>query len=135
MPSLTITHEGSDRYRIDVRHHSLLTDQPSPSGTDEGPTPTELFVASLASCAAFFVGRFLGRRVKLDPRFSVECDYRMSDEPPHRVADVELRIVLAEPVAPDMEDAIVRSAEHCTVHSSILVPPDIRVSVRAPVPA
>ena len=42
-----------------------------------------------------------------------------------------LRIVLAESVAPDIEDAMVRSAEHYAVHSSILVPPDVRVSVRA----
>ena len=119
--------------RFDIRHHHLRADQPLPGGTDEGPKPTELFVASLASCAAFYVGRFLSRRTEVDQRFAVECDYRMSEGPPHRVADVELRITLSEELPPDVAEAIVRSAEHCTVRNSILVPPDVRVSLRTPV--
>jgi uncharacterized OsmC-like protein len=135
MTAIRVTHLEHDRYRVDIRHHSLVVDQPPPGGGDEGPTPTELFVASLASCAAHYVGRFVARRPALDQRFAVECDYEMSTIGPHRVSAVELRIALADEVSPDVADAIVRSAEHCTVRSSIEVPPDVRVSVRTPVPA
>ena len=44
---------GGDAYTISVRGHVLRVDQPTDAGGgDTGPTPTELFVASLAACVA-----------------------------------------------------------------------------------
>jgi putative redox protein len=40
----------------------VLTDQPvAGGGQDTAVTPTELLIASLASCVAFYAGRFLLR--------------------------------------------------------------------------
>ena len=55
MPTVTVTHDVGDRFDIAIRGHVVHVDQPeSDGGSDTGPTPTELFVASLASCVAFY---------------------------------------------------------------------------------
>ena len=49
-----VEHQGGDRFGIEVRGNTLTVDQPADAGgEDTAPTPTELLVASLASCNAF----------------------------------------------------------------------------------
>jgi uncharacterized OsmC-like protein len=44
--------EGGYRCRLPIRGHEIIVDEPLsvPGGTDKGPMPTEVFLASLASC-------------------------------------------------------------------------------------
>src|SRR6266540_5083244 len=59
---LTVTHLYGDAFEIEVRGHHLTVDQPvDAGGADLGPTPTELFAASLAACVGFYAVRFLRR--------------------------------------------------------------------------
>jgi len=52
--SMSVRYCGGERYDIAVRGHTLTVDQPADAGgEDAAPTPTELFVASLASCVVF----------------------------------------------------------------------------------
>jgi uncharacterized OsmC-like protein len=51
MSTLTTWHLDGDRFAISIRDHMITVDQPvADGGQDTAPTPTELFVASLASC-------------------------------------------------------------------------------------
>jgi len=53
---------AGEAYEVTVRGHRLVVDQPADAGgQDSAPTPTELFLASLATCVAFYAGRFLTR--------------------------------------------------------------------------
>ena len=53
---------AGEAYEMTVRGHRVVVDQPADAGgQDSAPTPTELFVASLAACVAFYAGRFLTR--------------------------------------------------------------------------
>src|SRR6266508_4543566 len=59
---LAATHLHGDAYEIQIRGHRLTVDQPvEAGGANLGPTPTELFAASLAACVGFYAGRFLRR--------------------------------------------------------------------------
>src|SRR5260221_8636585 len=61
-----VTLEDGDRFVIMTRGHEMLVDQPvAEGGQDSAATPTELFIASMASCIAFYAGRYL-RRHELD---------------------------------------------------------------------
>ncbi|MDX3458608.1 hypothetical protein PV396_42935 [Streptomyces sp. ME02-8801-2C] len=56
---LDVIHVDGDAFAVEVRGHRLLVDQPADAGgTDTAPTPTELFAASLATCVAFYAGRY-----------------------------------------------------------------------------
>jgi hypothetical protein len=62
MGTMTVWHLNGDRFAIGVRDHMLTVDQPlADGGEDTAPTPTELLVASLASCVAFYARRYLAR--------------------------------------------------------------------------
>ena len=59
---VAVTHVDGDAYAIVTRGHTVLVDQPAEAGgAGTAATPTELFVGSLASCVAFYAGRFLQR--------------------------------------------------------------------------
>ena len=89
MPNLSVAHQTGDRFELQVRGHQLLCDQPtSDGGTDQGPTPTELFVASLAACVGFYARRFLARHQLDAAGLGVEAAYTMSPDRPARVATI-----------------------------------------------
>src|SRR5450759_146811 len=53
--SMRVEHRGDDKFDINIRGHVVRVDQPvKDGGEDTAPTPTELFIASLASCVAFY---------------------------------------------------------------------------------
>ena len=56
-----------------------------------GPTPTELFVASLASCVAFYAGRYLTRHGLSREGLGVSVAYEMATDRPARVANIWLK--------------------------------------------
>jgi len=127
---ITAIHTGGDRLAIRIRGHDLISDQPvEAGGEDAGPTPTELFVAGLAACVGFYAERFL-RRHDSDAGLSVTCDFAMSTDRPSRVASVDLRIDLPGSLREDLRDALLRAAEHCTVHNSLRTPPAVRIEIR-----
>lgn len=70
--------DNSFRVESDIRGHKVIIDQPTAGGgTDEGPTPLEYFLFSLAGCVAT-IGRIAAKQKKIDLRHfsvSVEGDY------------------------------------------------------------
>ena len=138
MGEIVVGHIEGDRYHIRIGDHEVTVDQPlEQGGTDEGPTPTELFVASLASCVAFFAGRFLRRHLGSDQKFGVDCRFHMSHDAPSRVSSVHIELVLPPDLPASVREGALRAADHCTVHNSIRVDPDIRITAgeAAPAPA
>jgi len=131
---IEVSQRRGDRYTVRVRGHELLTDQPlDVGGDDAGPTPTELFVAGLAACVAFYAGRFLRRHT--DAPVSVACAYEMSADRPARVTAVRLSVDVPTTLRDDVREGLRRAVEHCTVHNSLRQPPDVLISVRDLAPA
>lgn len=120
---------ADDRFDIQVRDHTITVDQPVEiGGADVGPTPTELFVAGLASCVAFYARRYL-RRHHIDPAgLEVTTSYRLGTKPA-RVAAVDMEIHLAAELEPKRRAGLLAQAGHCTVHHSITQPPDIAITL------
>jgi uncharacterized OsmC-like protein len=70
---IVVTPEDGHRHDVAIRGHAIIKDQRvSGGGYHEGPTPTELFVASLAACVAFYVGGFLRRHSLAEGGFGVD---------------------------------------------------------------
>lgn len=132
LATMRVEYREGDRFDIDVRSHRITVDQPvDVGGEDVGPTPTELFVAGLASCVAFYARRYL-RRHKLDATgLVVETSYRMGTRPA-RVASVDISIRLPREIPEQRRDGLLAVASHCTVHNSITTEPEIGITL-APV--
>ena len=128
-PAVAVSHLGGDRFEIAVRHHRLEVDQPvEDGGEDRGPTPTELFVASLASCVGFYARRYLARH-RLDATgLRVEVAWDMATKP-SRVGEVTLRVVVPAGVPEERRAGLLAQASHCTVHNTLHQPPPITIDL------
>jgi uncharacterized OsmC-like protein len=130
MSEINVRLEGGDRYRIHIRGHELAVDQPvADGGGDSAPTPTELFVAGLASCVAFYGGRYLVRHGLPAEGFGVDCSFAFANDRPARVASIEIAVTLPEAFPLERREALLAVVEHCTVHNSIVRKPDIRIAL------
>jgi len=129
MPAVTVTHDGADRFAIAIRDHVVHVDQPLPDGGDDtAPTPTELFVASLASCVAFYARRYLRRHGLPEDGLVVTLESEMGSRPA-RVATIRVTVTLPEGVPEEKRQALLAVASHCTVHNTLTQPPDVVVEL------
>jgi putative redox protein len=129
MPAVTVTHDSGDRFDIAIRGHVVHVDQPEPDGgTDTAPTPTELFVASLASCVAFYARRYLKRHDLPQEGLTVTAQAE-SGAKPSRVASMTITLTLPEGVPEEKRQALLAVASHCTVHNTLTHPPEVLVQL------
>ena len=126
---MLVTHDAGDRFAIEIRGHTVVVDQPEAIGGDDvGPTPTELFVASLASCVGFYARRYLARH-RLDATgLRVEVAWDMATKP-SRVGEVTMRVVVPAGVPEERRAGLLAQAGHCTVHNTLHQPPPITIDL------
>jgi putative redox protein len=127
--AIRVEHEEGDRFRIGVRQHVLEVDQPEgDGGTDTAPTPTELFVASLASCVAFYARRYLSRHDLPTVGLVVTATFTMADRPA-RVGGINLAVTLPAGVPAERRAALLAVASHCTVHNTLEQSPHVTIDL------
>jgi putative redox protein len=127
---LDVAHVSGDAYVVQIRDHRLLVDQPADAGgEDTAPTPTELFAASLATCVAFYAGRYLVRHNLDRTGLSIRTEFTMATERPARVATVNI-VISPPPELPEQRRAaLLAVASHCTVHNTLHQPPEIGIEL------
>jgi len=124
-----VEHDEGDRFRIGIRQHTLQVDQPiDDGGTDVAPTPTELFVASLASCVAFYARRFLTRHDLPTTGLGVTATFTMAGRPA-RVGEINVAVAVPEGVPDDRRAALLAVASHCTVHNTLEHPAQVNIEL------
>lgn len=129
---LTVVSLGGERHRVTVGRHELIVDQPrDDGGEDAGPTPTDLFVASLASCIAHYARPGLGAHGGAP---TIHCAWTMSDTPPWRVTSVTIDVTLPAGTPDKRVIAVRRAIDQCTVHNSLLRPPMLTITTTAAPP-
>ena len=120
--------QGGDRLLISTRGHVFGSDQPVEDGGDDtAPTPTELFVSSLAACVAFYAERFLRRHALTTEGLVVTCAYGWAANPT-RIGEIELRVE-APALTSNLREAFSKVIEHCTVHNTLRQPPVVRFRI------
>ena len=127
--SMRVEHRGDDKFDINIRGHVVRVDQPvKDGGEDTAPTPTELFIASLASCVAFYARRYLARHNLPTEGLAVEATFEMGSRPA-RVAGIEVRLIVPEGVPAERLDALLAVASHCTVHNTVDSTPEVSITL------
>jgi uncharacterized OsmC-like protein len=121
---------SGEAYEVAVRGHRVMVDQPvDAGGEDNAPTPTELFVASLATCVAFYAGRYLTRHGFNRDGLGVSVGFDMADDRPARVAVVRLTVRVPTDLPAERRAALQAVVSHCTVHNSLTTPPDVTIDL------
>ena len=121
---------SGEAYEVAVRGHTITVDQPADGGgADTASTPTELFVASLATCVAFYAGRYLTRHGYTRDGLRVSAAFDMATDRPARVAAVRLTLRVPAQVPVERLAALQAVASHCTVHNTLTEPPDVTIDL------
>jgi putative redox protein len=117
--------------RVDALHEGfwIRTDQPVEYGGEgSGPSPLDLFVASIGTCAGFYALRFCQQR-NLDERglaLSATPERSVDGKRVHRIR-IELTL---PPTFPEKyREAISRAIDQCAVKRHLLEPPLIEITV------
>lgn len=133
MDEIFAEYRGRSRFDLHVRGHKVTVDQPvGDGGTDHGPTPTELFVASIAGCVGYFASRYLQRHELPTAGLAVSATYRMSTERPHRVDSVEIRLRPPSYVPANRLSGLLAVASACTLHRTLEHSPAVDIALAEP---
>ena len=127
---VTAQYIGNSKFEVGARDHRVICDQPLESGgTDEGKTPPEFLLASLATCAAYYAAQYLQTR-KLpagDLKVKVSAEKALH---PARLASFHIEVVT--PRLDDRNQAgILRAVKACLIHNTLLTGPSIEIDAAA----
>lgn len=124
---LNVTHLGGTRFIIRVRGHDVVVDQPiGAGGLDAAPTPTELFVASLAGCAAFYGRTYLARR-GLPDHVDIVAHWEITPKP-DRVSGITLKVE-APGLPTERRESFRRALAGCLVHNTLRVGCEVTIDL------
>jgi uncharacterized OsmC-like protein len=121
---------AGESYEALVRGHRIAVDQPADSGgNDNAPTPVELFVASLATCVAFYAGSYLTRHGYGRDNLTVSAGFAMASDHPARVCEIRVTVRVPASVPAKHRPALRAVARHCTVHNTLISEPSIMIEL------
>ena len=126
---LTVERLGKVSFTVQARSHLVLSDQPKDNGgTDKAMTPPELFLASLGTCVGYYVVQFCDARRLDTGEMRIQVDGEILPHP-GRIGKIAVRIRLPFELEAGKLKALIRAATHCTIHNTLMHPPEIRVEV------
>jgi putative redox protein len=134
MEEFVIDFPGGQRVDAHFGPHTIPTDQPSAGAEGSAPTPFALFLASLGTCAGIFVLGFCRQRGL--PTEGVRLIEHVERDPnTHMVSHVSIEVHLPVGFPEKYRDAVIRSAEQCTVKKHLENPFEIAVTTVMEAPA
>jgi putative redox protein len=126
---VTVEHLGALQFEIKARQHVIVSDQPAANGGhDEGMTPPELLLASLASCAAFYAAQYLRKHTLATEgtRVRVTAD-KLKD--PARIDNFRIEVEVTAPIDEQHRLGVEESVHHCLIHNTLLHPPNMIIEI------
>lgn len=125
---MTISLGTGKKVDAEFKGFTFNTDQPLEAGGENtAPSPFDLFLASLGTCAGFYVLSFCqARSIPVSGiRLTMAADRNAET---HMVETVAIAIHLPREFPEKYRDAVVKAAESCTVKKHLQKPPEIKVS-------
>jgi ribosomal protein S12 methylthiotransferase accessory factor len=117
-----------------VRGFTVRTDQPlEAGGANAAPAPLELFLASLATCGAYYALRFCQRRGIATEGMGLVVD-ASKDASDKRIESIRLTLDLPAGFPDKYREALQRAVDQCAVKRALEEPPRIETALRDPVP-
>lgn len=106
---------------------TIRTDQPAAAGGGgSAPSPFDLFLVSIATCAGFYALRFCQERGLPTEGLGVTMDWERSPET-KLISKIRISVKLPEEFPEKYRSAILRATDQCAVKKHLVAPPAIEV--------
>ncbi len=126
---LKVRLEGGKKVSTQIGNHLITTDQPvKQGGADSAPAPYDLFVASIGTCAGFYVQAYCESK-GIDTS-GIEIDLLATRDEKKAINGFVTRITLPDTIPEKLHPAIRRVAEQCAVKKTIMKNPTFVVETR-----
>lgn len=130
MGKVATLYKGDMLFESKLGNHTVRIDVPaSMGGKDRGPTPPELFIASLGSCVGAFVADYCGRAGVDTSDMTVDVTFDKVENPT-RLVNLKVKVNLPNGDCGERQKAILRVAEHCPVHETITTLEHVEISIQ-----
>lgn len=129
MGVISTYYKGDMKFESEMGKHTMTIDVPAAmGGSDRGPTPPELFIASLGSCVGAFVANYCAKSGVDATDLRVDVAFEKAENPT-RLTDVQVTIFLPHGECKNRRQAMQRVAEHCPVHETIATMKDVEMKI------
>jgi ribosomal protein S12 methylthiotransferase accessory factor len=121
---MTVSFPGGRQVAAHYNGFAILTDQGTDSGGDgAAPEPYDLFLASIATCAGYYVLRFCSERNLPVDGLKVVQSWQRDER--KRLSHILLQIEVPPEFPEKYRPALVRAADICAVKRTLQDPPEI----------
>ncbi|MBI5538564.1 MAG: OsmC family protein [Bacteroidia bacterium] len=127
---MIITFDGAKKVIANYNGHTINTDQSiSSGGNNSASTPFDLFLASLGTCTGIVVKSFCDKR-DISTNGLKLIQNMEYDNTSHLVSKINIEIQLPVDFPEKYKEALINSAELCTVKRHLIQPPQINICTK-----
>ena len=125
---LKVTLEGNKRVAAQVGNHRIMTDQPVKNGGDDtAPSPYDLFMTSIATCAGFYVQAYCENK-KIDSS-GIEITLKPTRDEKGAINGFITTIHVPKSLPENLHATLTKVVEQCAVKKTIMNNPSFVVEV------
>ena len=124
---MQIYFDGKKQVNAEWNGQVIKTDQPIQGGGEgSAPTPFDLFLASIGTCAGIYVKGFCDQRGL--PSENIKIIQKLNFDPATRLIDkIDLEIQIPNDFPEKYKEAVINSANLCAVKRHMQQPPEFNV--------
>jgi putative redox protein len=125
---MEITFDGGKVITAHINGHKIRTDQPvEGGGGNTAPSPFDLFMASIGTCAGIYVKSFCDNR-KISPEGIKIIQSAEYDKETGLPTNIDLEIILPESFPDKYIASVINVAELCKVKKTIMSQPKFKIT-------
>ncbi len=128
MALIEVSFPGGKKVDSDIKGFTVATDQPIHSGGEgAAPSPFDLFLSSIATCAGFYAQSFCQNKGINTEGLKLEMDVSR-DSSGGLIDKIDMKLTLPMDFPEKYEQAILRAMDLCTVKKHLLSPPEFNIT-------
>lgn len=127
---MIIEYQGGMKFDAYVRGHKIIADQPEDQkGNNQGPTPAELFVASVGTCIGVYALSYCQKHKIPYEKMKIKLRWEKAFSPA-RISYIEVEILLPHGCPEEHKKPLLDQAKKCFVHNTITQQPPLPVNIK-----
>jgi len=128
---ISVSFPGGLKVDAEYKGFVIKTDQPTyQGGGGSAPSPFDLFLASIATCAGYYVLAFCQSRGISAEKLEVSMRTEKNPET-KRVEKISIEIKLPPGFPEKYKDAVIKAVDSCAVKTHMMSPPSFEVKTRS----